>query len=75
VAFAVRLIESARQIIWRTAKVVFPVVNLTHTQWIINFVLDSIHTQSIICTLPHLTLLIPLIDIFFYSYPPHLRWV
>jgi hypothetical protein len=25
---------------------------LTHTQWITSFVLDSIHTQSIICTLP-----------------------
>jgi hypothetical protein len=28
-----------------------PSPNPSHTQWIINFVLDSIHTQSIICTL------------------------
>jgi hypothetical protein len=33
----------------------YPLFNLpnpTHVQWIISFVLDFIHTQSIICTLP-----------------------
>jgi hypothetical protein len=33
----------------------YPLLTLlipTHIQWIISFVLDSIHTQSIICTLP-----------------------
>jgi hypothetical protein len=38
VAFAVRPIESARQIIWRTAKVVFPVV---HTGNLVMFSLNS----------------------------------
>jgi hypothetical protein len=44
--------------------------NPTHTQWIISFALDSILTQSIICTPLHtLPSPFPQWIIIFYSYP------
>jgi hypothetical protein len=43
--------------------------NPTHTQWIISFVLDSIHTKSIICTLPTSSHPISSIDNYFLLIP------
>jgi hypothetical protein len=44
--------------VWTNPLLFLPKSIPTHTQWITSFVLDSIHTQSIICTLPT-------------PYPPH----